>query len=177
MVISTSYCSPDEVVSNAKCLLGRVEEVRRVLRRRGFSEHCIENAVTAVFSAALPYITGTKICLIENRRAWVFKVAIMAAKRAAMREFRCQTLEPAILAATEKDSGKREEAFDIRDVMGQLTEQQSKAIEHCILGVRSHREAAKSMGIAVGTLYRHLIAGKKRLKNILAPQVAQTVFQ
>ena len=66
MVTSTSYCSPDEVVSNAKCLLGRVKEVRRVLRCQGFSEHCIEYAVTAVYCAALPYITGTKICLIES---------------------------------------------------------------------------------------------------------------
>jgi hypothetical protein len=177
MMISISYCSPDEVVSNAKCLLGRVEEVRRVLRRRGFSEHCIEHAVTAVFRAALPYITGTKMCLIENRRARVFKVAIMAAKRAAMREVRCQTLEPAILAATEKDSEMREETFDLRDVMGQLTEQQSKSVEHCILGEKSHREAARSMGISVGTLDGHLLAGKKRLKTILAPQIAHTAFQ
>jgi DNA-directed RNA polymerase specialized sigma24 family protein len=177
MVTSTSYCSPDEVVSNAKCLLGRVEEVRRVLRRRGFSDQCIEYAVTAVYRAALPYIMGTKICLIESRRAWVFTVAFRKATRAAKREFRCQTLEPAILAAIAKDSGTREEAFDIRDVMMQLTEQQSKAVEHCILGVKSHREAARSMGISVGTLYGHLIAGKERLKKLLAPQMAQTAFQ
>lgn len=177
MVISTSYCSPDEVVSNAKCLLGRVEEVRRVLRRRGFSEHCIESAVTAVYRSALPYITGTKMCLIENRRAWVFKVAIMAAKRAAMREVRCQTLQPAVLASTAKDPGMHEEAFDICDVMRQLTEQQSNAVEHCILGEKSHRNAARSMGISVGTLYGHLIAGKERLKTLLAPKMAHTAFQ
>jgi DNA-directed RNA polymerase specialized sigma24 family protein len=173
MVTSTSYCSPDEVVSNAQCLLGRVEEVRRVLRRRGFSDQCTESAVTAVFRAALPYVTGTKICLIENRRAWVYKVAIREAKRAAMREFRCRTLEPAVLAATAMEPGMREEAFDICDVMKQLTEQQSTAVEHCILGEKSHREAASSMGISVGTLDGHLIAGKKRLKTILAPQMAQ----
>jgi DNA-directed RNA polymerase specialized sigma24 family protein len=177
MVTSSSYCTPDEVVSNAKCLLGRVEEVQRVLRRRGFSEQCIEDAVTAVFLAALPYITGSKACPIESRRAWVFKVAFRGATRAAIREFRCQTLEPAILAAIAKDSGMREEAFDIRDVMMQLTEQQSKAIEHCILGVKSHREAARSMGISVGTLDGHLNAGKERLKKLLAPQMAQIVSQ
>jgi DNA-directed RNA polymerase specialized sigma24 family protein len=177
MVASSSYCTPDEVVSNARCLLGRVEEVRRVLRRRGFSEQCIEDAVTAVFVAALPYITGRKICLIESRRAWVFKVAIRGAMRTAIREFRCQTLEPAILAAIAKDSGMRDEAFDIRDVMMQLTEQQSKAIEHCILGETSHREAARSMGISVGTLCGHLNAGKERLKKLLAPQMTQIVSQ
>lgn len=177
MVTSTSYCSPDEVASNAKCLLGRMEEVRRVLRRRGFSEQCVEYAVTAVYRAALPYITGTKISLIENRRAWVFKVALRKAKRAAKREFRCQTLEPATLAAIAKDTGTREEAFDIRDVLMQLTEQQCKAVEHFILGVTSHREAARSMGISVGTLHGHLTAGKERLKKLLAPHLAQTAFQ
>ena len=107
----------------------------------------------------------------------MFKVAIMGAKRTAIREVRYQTIEPAILAATVKDVEMREEAFDIRDLMGQLTEQQSKAVEHCILGMNSHREAARSMRISVGTLYGHLIAGKKRLKKLLAPQMAQTAFQ
>jgi DNA-directed RNA polymerase specialized sigma24 family protein len=165
---ATSYCSPDEIVRNAECLLGRIEEMRGALRRQGFSAHAIEQAVTAVYRAAMPFVTGARICLIRNRRAWVFKVAIRAAIRAARREVRCQMLEPAILAAPSEDDGDREAAFDIYHVLSQLKEQQSKAIELCILGGMSRREAARSMGISLGTLCRHLSVGKHRLAAILA---------
>jgi RNA polymerase sigma-70 factor (ECF subfamily) len=168
MELATIYCSPEEIVSNAECLLGRIEEVRGVLRRKGFSEHAIDQAVTVVYCAAMRYINGTRICLIENRRAWVFQVAIRAASRAAAREVCCRSLEPAILAAPSEDHGEHEAPFDIRDVLGQLTEQQSNAVKLCMLGGKSHREAARSLGITAGTLCRHLSAAKHRLSAILA---------
>jgi DNA-directed RNA polymerase specialized sigma24 family protein len=168
MALTTIYCSPEEVVSNAECLLGHVGKARGVLWRKGFSEYAIDQAVMAVYRAAMPYINGTKLCLIENRRAWVFKVAIRAASRAAEREVRCRSLEPAILMAPE-DRGEHETPFDIRDVLSQLTEQQSSAVTLCILGGKSHRDAARSMDIRVGTLCRHLRAAKHRLSAILAP--------
>jgi DNA-directed RNA polymerase specialized sigma24 family protein len=174
MLPTTKNClSADQILRNAECLLGRVEEVRRVLGRQCFSEHAIDRAVTAVYSAAMPYITGRRICLIENRRAWVFRVALRAAKRAAMHEMRCHAFDPAILATIAKDPGELEELFDIRDVLSQLTEQQSEAVQLCILNGTSLRDAARSMGIAVGTLCRHLCAGRKRLKAILDQKVPQ----
>ena len=165
--LATSYCSPDEVKCNADCLLDRIEEVRGVLRRRGFSDHAIEQAVSAVYRAAMPYITGTRMCLIENRRAWVFKVAIRAASRAAGREVRCLTLEAAIVAAPSEDDGERGTPFDIDQVLSQLTERQSQAVELCILDGKSCREAASCMGISPGTLCRHLSAAMHRLAAIL----------
>src|SRR5215467_6623123 len=123
METSTCYCSPEEVVNNAKCLLGRLEALRCVLRRMRFSDHAIECAVTAVYRAAMPYITGAKICHIDNRGAWVFTVAIRTAKRIALREVQCHAVDPVILSATVKasewrtgkDSESHPDAFDIRD--------------------------------------------------------------
>jgi len=170
--LATSYCSPDEVERNAECLLGHLEEVRAVLRRKGFSENAIEQAVTSVYRAAMPYITGARICLIENRRAWVFKVAIRAANRAAKREVRCQTLEPAVVEApVEAPQEDREEhaaPFDHRVALSQLTARQRRAVQLCWLEGQSHRDAARSMGISAGTLYRHLRAAHHRLTPILA---------
>jgi DNA-directed RNA polymerase specialized sigma24 family protein len=173
MPLPHSYCSPEEIVRNAECLLGRLEEVRRVLRRQGFSEHAIDHAVTVVYRVAMPYIKGTKLCEIENRRAWVFKVAIRAAIRAAKREIRLNTVEPAVLAATVINPGRGEEPFDIRDALKPLTTQQSDAVELCFLGDMSQRAAAKRMGIAVSTLCGHLSAAKKHLKEIL-PRLMRT---
>jgi DNA-directed RNA polymerase specialized sigma24 family protein len=168
-MLATSYGSQGEVERNAECLLGRVEEVRRVLRRKGFSEHAIDHAVTVVYRVAMPYIKCTKICLIENRRAWVLKVAIQAAMRAARRELRCTTVEPATLAASVTDASPGEELFDICEALKQLTDQQCVAVELCILKGVSQRDAARVMGIAVGTLCDHLLAAKNRLNRILAP--------
>lgn len=176
MQFATGFCSSDEVVRNALCLLRRVEEVWRVLKRRGFSEHAIDQAITAVYRAAMPYITGRKMCLIENRRAWVFRVAIRAACRAAVREVRCHQVEPAalpVLAATAPASEFRGMLFDLGEALGQLTAQQSQAVKLCILRGHSTREAARSMGISAGTLWGHLSAGKERLRAILADHEPQ----
>jgi RNA polymerase sigma-70 factor (ECF subfamily) len=172
MFDSTGGCCPDEIAAKAECLLGHLGVVERVLRCKGFTESAIEHAVTAVYRAAMPYILGIKTCLIDNRRAWVFKVAIRAAKRAAMREVRYTPVEPAILAATLQDAAVDEEEFDIRHVLSQLTEQQSEAVGLCVLDGMSYRDAARSMGISPGTLCRHLQAAKKRLAEILASHVA-----
>jgi RNA polymerase sigma factor (sigma-70 family) len=170
MLREDAYGSADEIHCTAEWLLDQVEEVRGVLRYRGFSEHAIEQAVTVVYFAAMPRIKGTRLCLIENWRAWVFRVARNAAGRASSREVRCRRLEPAILAALVSDPGpdEDEEMFDIRDVLNQLTELQSEAVELCWLADMSQRDAAKRLGISVGTLGRHLKAAKKRLEEILA---------
>jgi DNA-directed RNA polymerase specialized sigma24 family protein len=168
MVLPTSYCSPEEMVCNAKCLLDHLEKVRGYLRRgKGFTDHAIEHAVTVVYCVAMPYIKGTKMCEIENRRAWVFKVAIRAASRAARHEVDRTTIEPAVLAATVIHPGRSEEQWDISEALKLLTKQQSDAVALCILGEMSQRAAAKQMGIAVSTLCGHLNAAKERLKEIL----------
>jgi DNA-directed RNA polymerase specialized sigma24 family protein len=174
MALPAQYCSPGQAARNAECLLGHLEKVQGVLRNSGFSEHAIDHAVTAVYRAAMPYIRGTRICRIENRRAWVFKVAKRAATRAAMRELRCRRVAPAVLAAILKDTGAHDAPFDICDVLSQLTERQRDAVELCILGGKSHREAASHMGIRVGTLFRHLVLAKKRLMDILAPHAPKS---
>lgn len=168
MCIPTSCCSPDEIERNANCLLDRLAEVRAVLRR-SFSENAIEQSVTGVYRAAMAYVTGRRICPIKNWRAWIFKVAIRAASRAAKREVRCLTLEPAIVAAPPEDEEERPALFDTDQVLGQLTRHQRQAVELCILEGKSCREAAMCMGISAGTLCRHLKAGRLRLKVILAP--------
>lgn len=162
-------CPPKEVHRKAKCLLGHVEMVQCVLRRKGYSEHAIDHAVTVVYCVAMPYINGTKICNITNRRAWVFKVAFNAAILVAKRDVCRQTVEPAILATTVEDSEPGEEPYDICDALRQLTRRQSEAIELCFLRGMSLRAAAKEMGIAVTTLSGHLSAAKERLKEILHP--------
>src|SRR5262249_51849624 len=149
------YCSAEEVARNAKCLLGHVEKVRRVLWRKGFSEHAIEQAITAVYQATMPYITGTKLCLIENRRALGVRVAVRAARHAAMREVRCCPFEPTILASTIADreccevldSQPREVLFDYREALSHLTQQQRTAVKLCLIAGLSLRQAAKNMGI------------------------------
>jgi RNA polymerase sigma factor (sigma-70 family) len=161
--------SPDQVVINANCLLDHLEMVQCVLRRKGFSDHAIDHAVTVVYRAAMPYIKGTKICKITNRRAWVFTVAINSAIFAAEREVHRQTVEPAILAETMEDVEPGEDLFEIHDALKQLTEQQSEAVVLYFLREMSLRAAAKQMGIAVGTLRGHLSAAKKHLKEILPP--------
>ena len=167
MPLPNSYCSPEEVVRNAHCLLGRVEEVRGYLRRNGFSDHAVEQAVAVLHRAALPYVKGTKRCEIKNRRAWCFKVAIRAAIRAAQHEVRLNTVEPAKLAATVEAPEPGEELFDMGEALKCLTKQQRAAAELCILAQMSQRDAAREMGIAVGTLGGHLKAAKARLKEIL----------
>jgi DNA-directed RNA polymerase specialized sigma24 family protein len=163
--------SPDENDRNARCLLAHIEVVRRVLRRMGFSDHAIEQAITVIYRAAMPYITGRKLCVIQNRRAWVFKVAIRAARRAAARELRYYLVEPAIMVATTQDVQTGEVLFDLDEVLRQLTELQREAIERFVLRGQSIREAARIMGICPGTLSGHLSAAKKRLEVILAQYV------
>lgn len=171
MLAEVSCFSPDEIQRNAECLLGHIEAVQGYLRWKGFSGHAIDHAVTVVYCAAMPYITGTRHCEIRNCRAWVFKVAINAAIGAARREVRCRRLEPAMVAAPASDAGDDVDGqlFDIVDVLGQLTELQSEAVELCWIAGMSQRDAAKRLGIAVGTLCRHLKAAKERLKEILGP--------
>jgi hypothetical protein len=170
MLLPLSLCTPEEVKSNADCLLGRIEEVIGVLRAKGFSQHAIECAVSAVYDAAMPYIVGAKICLVEKRRAWVLRVAINAAGRAAMRDV-SSAVEPAILAAmveAPQEPEERGELFDINEALSQLTQRQRGAVELCFLGRMTRREGAVSMGINVGTFGRHLKAGKRRLQATLS---------
>src|SRR5436305_1999641 len=70
-------------------LVKRLKEVRGVLRKRGFTDHVIQQAVTILCRRAMPYVNGNCTRHIENRRAWAFRVAIRAANRAARREVRC----------------------------------------------------------------------------------------
>jgi RNA polymerase sigma factor (sigma-70 family) len=169
MELANNDFASDGNVPTAECLLGRITEVRRVLRRKGFSENTIECAVTVLYGAAMPYITGTKACEIKNRRAWVFNVAIQAAQRAANREVRLNTLEAATLASTDDNQEPRNDSWDIVSALKQLTKKQSAAVDLCILQGKSQREAAREMGIAVSTLCDRLSAAKNRLKRILAP--------
>jgi DNA-directed RNA polymerase specialized sigma24 family protein len=163
------FRTPGETAPTAECLLDRIQEVRRYLRRQGFSDNAIEHAVTVVYCVAMPYVIGTKTCAINNRRAWVFRVAIRAAIRASRREVDRATIEPAALAATMKHPARREGQWDIGDALKPLTKQQIEAVIFCILCDMSQRAAAKKMGIAVGTLCGHLSAAKERLKDILPP--------
>jgi DNA-directed RNA polymerase specialized sigma24 family protein len=160
-------CAPEEAAFTEKWLLDRIKEVRGYLRRHYYSGHAIEQAVTVLYRAAMPYIKGTKVWEIECPRAWSFKVAKRAAYRAAEREMRFTSVEPALLAATAVDTGPGEELFDIRDALKQLTEKQRTAVELCFLGEMSRRGAAKVMHVSASTVQAYLIAGKERLKEIL----------
>jgi RNA polymerase sigma factor (sigma-70 family) len=164
---SNNKSGPDEAAFTEKWLLARRKEVRGYLRRNGFSGHAIEQAVTVLSRASMPYIQGMKVCEIKNPRAWAFKVAINAAIRAAKREVRLKSVEPAILAARVADPGHGEELFDIREALKQLTEKQRAAVELCFLDEMSQRDAAKVMGVSVSTLHENLIAGKHHLQEIL----------
>lgn len=165
--------APAEAPPSLGDLVMLLDAVRHVLRRKGFSEHAIEHAITVVYRRAMPYIDGSKICQARNPKAWVFKVAIRAAARAAKRELHYKTVEPTFLAATANDCGEHEELFDIQSVLMQLTAQQRRAVELCILSDMSHREAAREMGIAVGTLSGYLKAAMNRLKEILGPHCSR----
>jgi DNA-directed RNA polymerase specialized sigma24 family protein len=173
-MLSEIICSPPhEIRRNAECLLEQIEEVQGYLRWKGFSGHAIDQAVTVVYRAAMPYITGTRICRISDQRAWIFRVAIRAAIRAASREVRCIAVEPGKLAAIAivKAPADGGDLFDLREALMQLTKQQSEAVELCFLRGMSQRDAARSMGISVGTLGGHLVAAKERLREILAPNL------
>jgi DNA-directed RNA polymerase specialized sigma24 family protein len=166
-----SSINGNEILLTAQCLLGRIKEIQRYLRRKGFSYHAIEQAVTVLYRAAMPYINGTKICKIKNRRAWAFKVAIRAAVRAAKRQVRFKVVGPVELATMAKQPGRDEEApFDICGALNQLTDKQNNAVTLCLLMGMSRRQAAWKMGIAVSTLCGHLSVAKERLKEIL-PEV------
>jgi RNA polymerase sigma factor (sigma-70 family) len=156
--------------------LERIDEVRRVLRRKGYSQHAIEVAVTAVYRAAMPYILGMRFCPIANRRAWVFKVAKRAAKRATRREVHAHTLEPATLAATVTIPRSGDVQFDISEALKQLTEKQRAVIDRCILRDMPLRAAAEEMGSSVGTLRGHLQAAKARLREILPRLLRKRAF-
>lgn len=177
MVLATErYCSPEEVDRNTLCLLDHIEVVQYVLRSEGFSEHAIDQAVTAVYRAAMPYITGRKSCPIKYRRAWVFKVARHAAMRAAKRDVLRGFIEPGVMADLVPTVTEIEvrAPFDLREALCQLTAQQRQAVELCFLGEKSIREAARIMGKSAGTVSAHLRRGKKRLKQILAEHEAPT---
>ena len=49
MLSEITYCSPDEIRRNAECLLGHIEAVQAYLRKKGFSGHAIDYAVTVVY--------------------------------------------------------------------------------------------------------------------------------
>jgi DNA-directed RNA polymerase specialized sigma24 family protein len=171
MTLQEKSRSHDVGVPTAECLLKRMAEIRGYLRRQGFSEHAIDHAMTILLRAAMPYIKGNKICTIENRRAWAFKVAIRAAVRAAKREIRLHAIEPAKLAATVIDTWPGEERLEISDALKRLTQRQSDAIQLCVFRELPLRVAAKEMKIAVRTLCGHLSAAKERLREILPKDI------
>lgn len=167
MSLENNYRPADDTLPTAECLVGRLEEVRGFLHRRRFSEHAIEHAITVVCRVAVPYINGNKICKIKNRRAWVYKVAIRAAKRAMKAELSCVTFDPGIMAAMVQAPGSADEQSRVDRWLNQLTQKQRDAVDLCILGEMSQRDAAEEMGIAVSTLRGHLDAAVARLKEIV----------
>jgi len=177
MTLANNDFPADGNIFTAECLLDLVPEVRGYLRRKDFSDHAIEHAVTVLYRVAMPYVNRTKVCKIRNCRGWVFKVAFRAAKRAAGREVGRNTIEPATLAATVIHPGHSEEQWDIGDALKPLTKQQREAVELCFLGEMSRRAAAKQMGIAVSTLCGHLSTAKKRLEEILPALVPPSWFK
>src|SRR5262249_19655764 len=104
---------------------------------------------------------------------WVFTVAKRAASRAAKRDVCQYAIEPQVMANWVEDAEGDEPPSHIRDALNQLTEQQRAAVELCLLGRMSQRDAATDMGIAPGTLTDHLGAAKKRLKEILSARVTR----
>lgn len=165
-------------VGTPEQFLDQLAKVQSVLRKKGFSGHAIETAVSHVYDVAMPYVTGVRKRKFENWRAWLFAVAIHAAKRAAVRDVCATTMEPKILAEGMVDPGPDDEdRLGICHALRQLTEQQSKAVDLCDRQGKSQRAAAKEMKISVSTLGKHLAAGKARLREILGPRLARVGFK
>jgi RNA polymerase sigma factor (sigma-70 family) len=167
-VVAPSSCA-HEVLHKPDCLLSCITEVCGVLWRKGFPAHAIENAMTAVYVAVMPYLKGGDSSHIENPRAWVYRVALNAAIHAGKRELARGNFDPARLPARVNPPDSSESLFDIDDVLSRLTQRQRTAVELCLLENMSLRTAAREMGISVGTLCGHLSAAKEHLKGALAP--------
>jgi RNA polymerase sigma factor (sigma-70 family) len=109
---------------------------------------------------------------MESPTAWTFKVALNYGRR----RLRRRRVEQALLlrqardrAATGKSSGDRD--TDLWGIVSSLPNRQRTAIVLRYLGDFSEREVARLMGVSAGAASSSLSAARRRLAELLNPQV------
>jgi RNA polymerase sigma factor (sigma-70 family) len=150
-------------------LLNQIPDIKRFLRRRGFSDFVAEKAVDRVIQAALPYLTGdANPEHIRDWHKWVFGSAYVMARWEASREPRCYFMASDFFTArmdAEEDEELRQE---IQLALGKLADRQRQAVELCVMLERSPTEAAKEMKCSRSTVEHHLKRGLHLLREILS---------
>ena len=160
--------TPLDTGPTADCLFRRLEQLRRFLRRHGFSDYVAERAIDRVIRAALRYLPGGgAACPLRDRVTWLFGSALRAARQLAAREPACGYTDPAVLAETAAAPTDDATNEVIWAAMDQLTGPQRQAVYLNVMRGMTLAEAAAEMGCTPANVQRHRVRGLRKLHRIL----------
>ncbi len=147
-------------------LHGHVAGMRRyalVLTRNAHdAEDLVQDALTRAIAAADTWQPGGDL------RVWLFRILHNAfisdmRKKKVRREARLDLPEPVV----EENQTKRLEVQQVLTALNQLPEPQRQPIVLVALEEMSYADAAKSLGIPIGTFMSRLGRGRKALRQLL----------
>jgi DNA-directed RNA polymerase specialized sigma24 family protein len=146
--------------ASLECLLDRLHPIHELLLRRRFTDAVASQAVDMVLDVGRNALSSGKAAQMrdEHRVAWLWKVALNAARRAAVIEptFVSLQWEPEHVNS-EGHEEQRELFLEIlRNEIGKLAPKQQRAVElHGLQGL-SLRQAARLIGVHPETVaYRY----------------------
>lgn len=176
---NVSELSPDDSRKDLAALQAEVEQtyeearedVYYYLLRLGLTPAEAQEAAQEVFLRL--YVTLRKGEPIENRRAWIFRVAHNHGLKLRSQAGRVQPMEPAVEAVTPHPGRTPDEIYAERDRWRRLKEayetlsRQQKLVMHLRAEGLSFRDIADTLGISISTANEFLRRGVERLKRVV----------
>ena len=163
---------PPSSLASLDCLLGRLHRIHEQLLLRGFGDTVASRAVDAVLKIGLRALSSGKAARMssEERAAWIWTVAVNAARRAASTEIPFVSLnyEPPDSRPYVKHDEHDELWKVVSEQIDRLPYRQRQAIILHGLQRLSFRKAAREMGVRPSTVGHHYHAGIARLASALS---------
>jgi DNA-directed RNA polymerase specialized sigma24 family protein len=157
-----------------ECLLSRLHRIHALLLRRGFSDAVASRAVEEVLRVGMKALENGKAARMspEHRAGWLWRVAVRAARRGAVREV---VRFPLSFDPPDNHSRPSEEVtpllLALYEAVDHLPERQRRAIElHFFQGL-SVRQAARETGVRESTAAYHLREARASLVRTLSALV------
>lgn len=177
VVSSEKLPLPPNPSATVDCLVGRLHRIHELLLRRRFSDHVASKAVDEVLDVGQKAISSGKAARMsgKQRAAWLWTVALNAARRASSREiaFISLTLEPIDFRGRMAEPECAELCKALRQEIDLLTERQKQAVVLHGLQSVSYRMAAREMGVCASTVGHHYNAGIASLMSALRAMIGK----
>lgn len=144
-----------------------------VLVASGFPHDEAEDAAQAAMVAGLRWLRSGRGDDVLDWGAWLRRVAVNAARKAARRRLPCDPAAVGAAAASEADEVAGADELDAmrRAVLG-LPDGLRLMVTYCSLEEHTYRETAARFGVCVGVVGRRLREARERLRARLGGRVA-----